>query len=636
MYNMKKIFTLLCLLALFVASNGQTQRLIVIEEFTNASCGPCASQNPDFDALLQANPTKLTAIKYHTDWPGVDPMNAQTAAQVDARVTYYYQVNGVPTAMYDGVYDSTFVDYEGCPADFTQALIDAQYALPSPFSMTVTHNLSADYDSIFISVTITAAQAVSVGDLKLQVILVEDLIQFDFAPGTNGETDFYNVMRLMIPDDQGTAITNTWTNGQSQNFQFDVAVPSYIYNLGTLSVVAFIQDNNNKRIKQGAHSAAIPLEIDAGVTAITNVPAVPQCDNSPFTPSCTIKNYGTATLTTCTVNYKIDNGTVQQVTWNGSLATGATANVTLNPITPTGGSHTLAVYTSDPNGLPDYATTNDKKTVNLWFASIFAPTPMSEGFEGTFPPNNWYIDNPDGGYTWEKYANAGSAGSTSSMRIYNYLNPEGEIDDAFITPLDLSTPGYAAYTMTFDVAHGTYSGYYDRLQVQVSSDCGTNWSTPYDKSDPALATAPASTTAYVPTASQWRTETVNLNSFAGQSQVLVRFRSISGYSNNLYIDNISLTGSIGINENAIAEKIKVYPNPFDNNATVEFTISKTSQVKLNMYNSLGEIVYTLDQNQYTTGTHILTIDGSGFAAGLYNISLTVDNNNTSIPVSVIK
>jgi hypothetical protein len=33
----------------------QSQRFVMFEEFTNASCGPCASQNPAFDALLSAN-----------------------------------------------------------------------------------------------------------------------------------------------------------------------------------------------------------------------------------------------------------------------------------------------------------------------------------------------------------------------------------------------------------------------------------------------------------------------------------------------------------------------------------------------------------------------------------------------------
>jgi hypothetical protein len=89
----------------------------MFEEFTNASCGPCASQNPAFDALLSANASKCTSIKYHTNWPGVDPMNAQNPTDVGTRVTYY-NVTGVPYAVMDGS-PITGSNYLGAPANLT-------------------------------------------------------------------------------------------------------------------------------------------------------------------------------------------------------------------------------------------------------------------------------------------------------------------------------------------------------------------------------------------------------------------------------------------------------------------------------------------------------------------------------------
>jgi hypothetical protein len=44
----------------------------------------------------------------------------------------------------------------------------------------------------------------------------------------------------------------------------------------------------------------------------------------------------------------------------------------------------------------------------------------------------------------------------------------------------------------------------------------------------------------VPTEAQWRSETVDLNPYAGQSQVLVRFKATSGYGNNLYLMTLAL------------------------------------------------------------------------------------------------
>ncbi|HFC00506.1 MAG TPA: hypothetical protein ENJ53_06845, partial [Phaeodactylibacter sp.] len=95
------LFTFL-LLMIHGLSFGQAQRKAFVEEFTNASCGPCASQNPDFNALIANNLDKVVVLKYQTDFPGYDPMNEQNPSEVDTRQAYY-SVNGVPTAIIDGV-----------------------------------------------------------------------------------------------------------------------------------------------------------------------------------------------------------------------------------------------------------------------------------------------------------------------------------------------------------------------------------------------------------------------------------------------------------------------------------------------------------------------------------------------------
>src|SRR5574344_530382 len=65
-----------CMISLLPeVANAQNQRMLMFECFTNTSCGPCASQNPALDALINANPNTVAAIKYHMNWPGAnDPM----------------------------------------------------------------------------------------------------------------------------------------------------------------------------------------------------------------------------------------------------------------------------------------------------------------------------------------------------------------------------------------------------------------------------------------------------------------------------------------------------------------------------------------------------------------------------------
>ena len=38
----------------------------MVESFTQASCGPCAAQNPGFNNLLQNNGNRVVLLKYQT------------------------------------------------------------------------------------------------------------------------------------------------------------------------------------------------------------------------------------------------------------------------------------------------------------------------------------------------------------------------------------------------------------------------------------------------------------------------------------------------------------------------------------------------------------------------------------------
>ena len=98
---MKKITLLVGSVLLGAASFGQSQRLVLGEEYTQASCPPCASQNPPFQTLMVANASKMISIRYQTSWPGTDPMNAQYKTDLTTR-TNYYSINGVPEMEMDG------------------------------------------------------------------------------------------------------------------------------------------------------------------------------------------------------------------------------------------------------------------------------------------------------------------------------------------------------------------------------------------------------------------------------------------------------------------------------------------------------------------------------------------------------
>lgn len=119
----------------------KSQRLVLLEEFTQASCGPCASQNPWIHNLLTSNPEKVTSINYHVSWPGYDPMYLHNTEDPSARVSYY-GVTGVPHSVLDGNY------FSGFPTGWNINTVNARYAMPSPCEIEIKHTLNSTQDTL--------------------------------------------------------------------------------------------------------------------------------------------------------------------------------------------------------------------------------------------------------------------------------------------------------------------------------------------------------------------------------------------------------------------------------------------------------------------------------------------------------
>lgn len=629
---MKKSTILLGMLAMGTFAFGQSQRMVLEEEFTQASCGPCAAQNPAFNTLMQANTAKTIPLKYQTSWPGVDPMNAQNASEVASRVTYY-SVSGVPDVRQDGVTIGS-----GAPSAITQSGINTQYAVASPFTINVSHTFSSDYDSIFITAVITCSQNFTPsGVLKGHVALTEETIDFATAPGTNGETEFYNVMRKMYPNASGTTLTaGAWTVGQTQTLTFARPIPTYIYSKAQIGVVCFVQDDGTKSVKQTAYSSPQAIAVDAGTSAIAGIPLY-QC-TSTFTPTVTVKNFGTSTLTSATINYQIDGGTVMTQAWTGSLATGATNVATLPMQTVSGaGGHTFTAYTSNPNGQTDPDAANNTTVKSFAIIGTGAAAPLVEGFTAaTFPPTGWFLSNPDLGPTWTRKTGTGGFGtSTACTKMDFYNSTAGNVDEFYAKNLDLT--GASGVNLTFNVAYAQYSTENDKLEVKISTNCGTSWTTLFNKAGTTLSTAAATTGAFTPTSAQWRAETVSLASYIGQTNVMIKFVATSQYGNNLYVDDINITNlSTGIEEQAGATDVTVYPNPMTNNATVQFNLIESNNVSITLVNALGQAVITENLGTLNMGEQNYSLNAESLNNGFYFLNITVGNNTITKKVSINK
>ncbi|MFI5218002.1 MAG: T9SS type A sorting domain-containing protein [Bacteroidia bacterium] len=628
---MKKIYLSFVALLVATACFAQTQRLVLMEEFTQASCPPCAAYNPAFNAILNANSTKIVSIKYQVNWPGFDPMNVHNPSEVAARVSYY-TVGGVPDGVMDG--GSGTSTWHANPASFNATYINNRYAVASPFTMNVSHYFSPAYDVINVHVEITAAQAFSLPS-NLRVAVIERDIHFCSPPGSNGETHFEGVMKKMLPNATGTALPATWTNGQVQVYDFQWTMTN-VYDKNTLAVVAFVQNATSKEVHQTGYSDEQQLPDDAriicgGLTLPTVI-----CGTT-INPTVEFENLGSNTLTSLGINYQVDGGTVNTVPWSGSLASGLTATVNIPTINSSVGTHNISVTAVNPNATTDLNTyyDNSTRTFNA-VANTGLPLPLVQDFvSAIFPPSGWTRVNPDNGYTWTRVG-TGYNGANGSTKIDFYNSGAGQIDELWTPGYDFGG-GIATAQLSFDVAYCQYSSEQDRIQVQVSIDCGQTWTDVWNYAGAGLAfgNAPYSAGAWTPTvATQWHHQIVSLNSYINNPNVFLRFKATSAFGNNGYIDNINVAVNVGINEPSLQQHVSLYPNPSEGKAYLDVAFDHSQDLKVEIYNVVGEKVNSFDFVNTVGG--ILPLDLSALANGSYVVKISTGGETLMKPLQITK
>lgn len=268
-------------------------------------------------------------------------------------------------------------------------------------------------------------------------------------------------------------------------------------------------------------------------------------------------------------NNSTGNPTSFSWSFSGGSPNSSTAqnpNITYN----TPGTYTVSLTATNSNG-----TDTETKTA---YITVRTPLnlPLVEGFQGSFVPANWELVNPDASFTWERTTAAGGYGASSaSMYINNYDYNAAGSQDVIITPVyDFTNVPNAK--MTFDLAYAEYDANSpDSLIVIVTPDCGANFYLLEEFGGPSMNTAGGYvTTAFTPTANQWRTDTIDLAALSGYSDVQFGFLSLTGYGNNLYLDNINIA-TPPVNQAPVANFIGA-PTTVIVGGTVNFTDQSTN------------------------------------------------------------
>lgn len=79
-----------------------------------------------------------------------------------------------------------------------------------------------------------------------------------------------------------------------------------------------------------------------------------------------------------------------------------------------------------------------------------------------------------------------------------------------------------------------------------------------------------------------------------------------------------------------------FPNPFNPTTTIEFSVPRTSPVKLEVFNVLGQLVAMPANGRYSAGVHSVQFDASGLPSGIYFYRLTHAEGSETKKMALVK
>ncbi len=279
----------------------------------------------------------------------------------------------------------------------------------------------------------------------------------------------------------------------------------------------------------------------------------------------------------------------------------------------------------------------------------FAPT----GDRASWPTFNYYNNE----FKWQ-LANVGEYDNYSMeyvgfdsridpvLQVYPITGPpNGDVDDFFTIPVDLTSYTAGNCSLNFDYSgasrSSTSNAINDTLEIDYNVNKGVNWTRLTVLSKGTLDNKGAVATAYTPVyASDWSHMSIDIPASAITNYTTFRFRykpgsappvgTVSGnpasYSsgNNFYMDRINFSefpASVG-NVNLSNADIAVVPNPTSRDAYVVLKDANNTYAHIIVTDVTGKVVYTTSQ-QVTGNEAYIQIPHSAISVkGMYIVQAT--------------
>jgi PKD repeat protein len=249
-------------------------------------------------------------------------------------------------------------------------------------------------------------------------------------------------------------------------------------------------------------------------------------------------------------------------------------------------------------------------------------TPYSESFENVVHLSNsdWtYVNSSGPGF--QVISNVASDGN-KCVKLDNSQGTSGDIDELISDPIDLSNLGSASFSFKYAFAKRNNSNT-DYLRVLASFNCGQSWILRKYIPSSVIGSRNNTYAPYTPSGSDW--VTINVPGISNAYLVenfRFKFEFKCGGGNDLFIDEINLSGPLSIDENSIIKDFNVYPNPGNDLVKLSFTnLENINNATIQLLDASGRVVKDLLKEDFSEGNYQLEFNVADIESGWYFIRL---------------
>lgn len=252
---------LACFFIALISTTGFAQlpvpRVPVYEVFSSSTCPPCRPANEHMTPIFKAYDGELAIVKYQMSWPGTgDPYYTQEANTRRSA----YGVNSVPALFRNS--NSTG------PTSLSSSMIDTDLEDMVYMDIQLRYLIDTIAQRVKVRARIEALADFTDAGHRVMIPILEHLTTANKK--SNGENEFHNVFKKMLPSANGELIVGEIEEGDvieydtSYTFQGDYRLPANaldpinhsaehsVEEFNDLHVVMFVQSLTDKEIYQGA------------------------------------------------------------------------------------------------------------------------------------------------------------------------------------------------------------------------------------------------------------------------------------------------------------------------------------------------------------------------------------------------